>query len=357
MNVLKKILTLITMVFITTGCSIKPAKVVYSEPTNNKTINVYSLIEQGELDALYPIQDSSAVSAQFGLIGALVGSAIDASANSSSAETAEENLSAIRNELVDLDFDKVFEEEIVKKLKNNINVNQIRTVKSKQQLNKSIADGETYVLLNTSYKMDIDFRTPFIVTEIQIAKKSDKKQKVKAETLYKNTFTYFGHSLPVPKKDIDIDMDTQARIDLVKAEWEKLPAFKRKKPSEKAKYNKKLKKAGNGTINFDTSLSFDEANKISAQIWSTEYKEQLKVNLREGIQDLFTLISNDIKDKTDPKSYSGQGITLAGYPEHHKSIIIEENEKNKVIRFTEGIRAGSICSMRVTSNKDKLVCL
>lgn len=117
---IKTIFLLLTFIVSVTGCSIKPAKIVYMEQEKANKMNVYSVIKQNELDTLYPPQNSSAVSSQFDLVGALVGAAIDASANSKSATTAEENLAGIRNELIDLDFNKVFEEEIIKKLENNV---------------------------------------------------------------------------------------------------------------------------------------------------------------------------------------------------------------------------------------------
>ncbi|RHW77450.1 hypothetical protein [Colwellia sp. RSH04] len=350
MRILTQFIVLVTISLVVSGCKVTPAKQVYTPPTTNKTINVYSLIPQDELEALYPVQNSSAATAQFGLVGALVGVAIDTSINKSNAEIAEENLVGIRNELLHLNFDKLFEEEIVKKLDTNINVGTIKTVKSYDELEKLISPNETYLVLNTHYKMDIDFRTPFIVTNVSLNQKGHGKgkTKVKDSILYKNTFTYFGLSLPAPIK-------TQAHIDAevakINEDFYKLSEKKQKSREARLKRQKKIKKARK------SDLDFEGANKITAHAWSTEYKEELDVNLRNGIQQLFTLIANDIDDKTLPETYAKSGITLAGYPKYHKSILVEETDTRKVIRFSEGHRAGAICSMPKEESLEKLVCL
>lgn len=328
----KKYSVLLAISFTMAGCSVQPAKIVYQNPETTQKVNVYSLIEQDELDALYPIQDSSAVSSQFGLVGALVGASIDAGVNAERAEIAEQNLTGIRNELIEFDFDKIFLEEVTKKLKNNVHISSIVAIKSNEQLEDDIKDGDTYLTLNTSYKMDMDFRTPFIITEVSIS------QKATDEKLYKNTFTYYGHSLPAP----DIANLSEDELKLIN-----------------------LTDDQNPKLNPDFDPEFDELpedrelplEKVSASKWTTEYKGQLEQHLRKGIQNLLTLISNDIKDKTQPTEYIDKGITPEGYPVYHQSIVVEENDENKVIRFTSAARAGAICSMPVKHNEGKLLCL
>ena len=347
---LTRLLTLLFISLIISGCTVIPAKQAYITPPSNQTINVYSLIPQDELEALYPIQNSSAASAQFGLVGALVGAAIDGSINKSNAEVAEENLVYIRNELTELEFDKLFEEEIVKKLKGQVKIGEIKTIKSEDELKKMLSPGELYLLLNTHYKMDIDFRTPFIVTNVSLNAKGQGsgKKKVKDSILYKNTFTYFGLSLP---KAVKNQTSIDAEIEEINQKFSKLTKNKQKTNKAKLKRQKQIKKAKRD------NLDFDDANKISAIAWSKEYKEELNTTIRVGIQQLFTIISNDMKDKTLPESYAKSGVTLDGYPNHHKSLLVEETEYRKIIRFSEGHRAGSLCSMPKNEIADKLVCL
>ncbi|TYK67360.1 hypothetical protein [Colwellia echini] len=345
----KKLTGLTLATIFVTGCSVTPAKVALQKNSPTHKVNVYSVIEQEQLNALYPIQDSSAVSAQFGLVGALVGGAIDGSANNSAAETAEENLVAIRYELKDLDFDQIFEEEINKKLSGNVNVDKVRTLKSKDAVKDELKTGEVYLELDTQYMMDMDFRTPFIVTNVKIAEKNNKKSTSSDKVLYKNTFTYFGTTLPVPVKELNPELEA-----MVRADWKAQPYSVRSDKVAKSNYKKRLKAARRAN---NPELDFDEANVISANAWSTEYKEELQNNLRKGIQNLFTLIASDIKDSTDPLSYAKKGVTMKGYPKNHKSVVVVETEEMQVIRFTEGTRAGAICAMPNIASTEKLVCL
>ncbi len=344
--VFKKLVSLIFITLFVTGCTVMPAKQVYSTPPTNKTINVYSLIPQDELDALYPVSDSSAATMQFGLVGALVGAAIDTSINKSNAEVAEENLAGIRNELIGLEFDKLFAEEIGKKLHNQVNIGKVQTIKSVKELKKTLSPGETYLLLDTYYKMDIDFRTPFIVTSVTLNEKG--KAKKKDTVFYKNTFTYFGLSLPAPEKSQDF---IDAEVDKINNNFAQLSDKTKKSRKARIKRQKQLKKAR------ETSLSFDDANAISAKSWSTEYKAALDSDLRGGIQQLFNIIADDMADKTAPESYAKSGTTLAGYPAYHKAILVDESESRKVIRFSEGYRAGAVCSMPKEESTGKLLCL
>lgn len=329
---IKKILISLTAIFILSGCSFKPAKIAYNKPETNQKIHVYSLIQQDELNAIYPVQDSSGVGSQFGLVGVLVTTSLDAYENAQRANITEQNLAGIRDELINFNFDQIFNEEISTKLKNNVHIESIKTVKSQKQIEEDLKLGDTYLVLNTSYKMDIDFRTPFITTEVTIAKKVTEDSLEDDTKLYKNNFTYFGHSLPAPQI-----------TDLSPEEIEE------------------IKKANTYFDEEDSSepITLDEvqSRKFAAQAWTDEYKGRLEKNLRSGIQNLLTLISNDIKDTTPPESYEDKGSTLEGYPPVHKSMLVEENEDNKVIRYTVGRRAGAICSMPVKYNEGKILCL
>lgn len=343
---LSRIITTIFIVSLISGCTATPAKKPLNEPITNKTINVYSLISQDEIEALYPISNNSAVSAQFGLIGALVGGAIDSSINKSNAEKASENLTEIRNQLIDLDFDTLFEEEIKKKLSDQVNIGSITTVKTIKQLEKELKVGESYLLLSTSYKLDVDFRTPLIKTVATLTEHGKTKKSTK--TLYKNSFTYFGLSIPpAVKNQADIDKEVAILKDKFASKSDAYQNYHK----NKIKLQKQIKKAKKTNLNHDQSVS------IVAKAWSEDHKGVLNKGLRDGVQDLFSIIKTDIEDKTDPKLYEKSGTTPEGYPNYHKSLLVSEDEKRKVIRFTHGARAGALCSMPSAGSDIKAVCL
>lgn len=334
------------VLWIVTGCKVTPSKQPLLEPIDNKQIAVFSIISQDELEAIYPVQNTGAAGATFGLAGALVSAAMDSAVNAVNKAEAEEQLIALREELKKFDFNKLFAEELKIKLKDNINIKSIKTLKSNRNLNNKVSKGDLYFVLNTSYLMQMDFRTPFISITAELKQRSNKGKG--ASTLYKNTFTYYGKTLPdINKTQKQID-ETIAKV---KAEWQALPKKDRNNNKEKAKYNKKLKKARKA------NYSFEEKREKIASAWTTKYSGEMETNLRNGIQDLFTIIANDIRDTEDPKVYENKNSQLKGYPENHKAILISEENNRRVIRFTQGWRNGAVCSMPYESGKNNTVCL
>lgn len=351
---LKKIATIAAAVLLLSACkSTPPAKVSLEENIKTNKINVYSLVRQQELEAVVPVQNSSAVSAQFGLVGALVGAAIDSSVNQSNAERANRNLELIRNELLDFPFDSILEQEITKKLQKNqrVTIGSVKTFKTLELLEKAVKNDETFLFLDTYYKMDVNFRTPFLYTSVRLVQNDPKTKEnsgLEGKELYKNSFTYFGDTLPIPQKT---QADVDKEVAKINADFEALSEDKKKLRKNRKKYLSSLKKARKKDYEGNT------LTEKMAEMWGTTYRDQLKENLRVGLQDLFTTIAEDIQDSTPVKSYEKKGVVLKGYPKNHKSILVKETNQRKVIRFTKGLRAGAICSMPNVENTDKLVCL
>ena len=348
---IKKIGFIVLVATIISGCTSTPHKVSIQNKIDNK-VDVISIVNQQELDALFPVQNSGAVSVQFGLIGALIGSAIDASANSTSAEKATNNLSPIRNKLINYNFDDVLQSSIKNKLKQhpNLLLGKVNTFKDYNDAKKQMKSGNYYLKLSTEYKLDLDFRTPFIITYASLVKKG--KTDKKDEVIYKNTFTYYADSLPVPIKNPIV---SRAEIAKLKAERGALPKAERKKPkgmnAYKA-YSKKINQLSKKEYTFDESVS------ALADVWATSKYEQLKSDLTAGIQEITVLLAEDMADTQLAETYKTMGQVLPGYPKRHKTVIVKNGELRDVIRFSDGYRAGAICSMpSLEIEKSKLVCL
>ena len=93
-------------VLLLTGCVSQyeatfPPSETSAEPVS---LHVTPVLQQEELEVQVIIQDSSATAGQYGLIGALVGAAIDASINNSRAKKAERRAEVIRNNTINLDL-------------------------------------------------------------------------------------------------------------------------------------------------------------------------------------------------------------------------------------------------------------
>lgn len=343
---IKKIGSIILVVSLFSGCTTTPHKVSIRDEIESK-VDVISVVNQQELDALFPIQNSGAVSVQFGLIGALIGSAIDASANSTSAEKATNNLSSIRNKLINYNFDELLQSNIEKSLMQhpNVSLGKVNTFKDYNDAKKQMVTGNYYLKLFSEYKLDMDFRTPFIITYASLVKKG--KTDKKDDVIYKNTFTYFADSLPVPMKDEEAN---RAKISKLKAERETLTSGERR--NSLRAYKQKIRKLS--TLEYD----FDESVSALANVWATSKFEQLKDSFTAGIEELTALLAQDMADAQLAETYKTNGQVLPGYPKHHKTVTVKDGDIRDVIRFSDGYRAGAICSMpNLATEGSKLVCL
>jgi len=343
---IKKISIILLSVVFFSGCSITPHKVSIQNKVE-ATVDVISIVNQHELEALFPISNSSGVSVQFGLIGALVGSAIDASVNSSNAEKATNKLSPIRDKLIDFSFDEVLQSNIEQILDKHptVSIGSVNTFKDHKAAQKQMTVGKYYLTLSTEYKLDMDFRVPFIVTYATLIKKGATKRK--DETIYKNTFTYFAEMLPAPVKD-RVALD--AEIAKLKEERDSLTYKERKKT--KRKYTKNIKKLS------AVDYSFDESVSVLADVWSVSKSEQLKSNLSTGVVDIISLLAVDLADPVLAETYKENGQVLPGYPKRHKIIMLKDGDLRDVVRFSDGHRAGAVCSMpNLNTEETKLLCL
>lgn len=102
-------LSLAAVALLVAGCATPLNQPMTAETTqsisNNKAVPG---VQQSEIGAIINVQNSGAVAGQFGLIGALIGAAIDSSVNASRTRSAEELLGDIRNDLIEFDFKSAY---------------------------------------------------------------------------------------------------------------------------------------------------------------------------------------------------------------------------------------------------------
>ncbi|MBR9812944.1 hypothetical protein GYB61_03685 [bacterium] len=91
------------------GCATPINQPLTAEATQSvRTSKVVPSVKQSEIGAIIDVQNTGAVMAQFGIIGALIGAAVDSSVNASRTKSAEELLKDIRNDLIEFDFYSVY---------------------------------------------------------------------------------------------------------------------------------------------------------------------------------------------------------------------------------------------------------
>lgn len=327
-----------------TGCaSVPPQKVPLALESNhlNKPIKVFSLVEQDEINAVVPIVNSSGATAQFGLIGLMIGGAIDASTNKSAANRAEKNLSPIRDHLIHFDFRAMIEKQLSQQLLNSdvLNVSQVISIKSADEIQNHVRDGEAYMLVSSNYTLSADFRVPFVNSRVSLD--ANAPDKSKPNILYKNTLTFYGKQVPaVVKTQQDID----AKISELEENYNNLSVKERRKT--KYDHKKSLKDAR-------TPYNQDDKIAIATKTWAENNTYDLKNELSAGIAFVATQLTTDIKDTTAHTIYESQASTIQGYPSSRKSILVGETDSRIILRLTSSHNSGALCS----EPKFSLLCI
>jgi hypothetical protein len=128
-----------------------------------RSTDVVVRIPQKEIDAQIVVANSSAATAQYGLLGALISSAVDAGVNASRASDAEAAVRPLRDALLGFDFDAAFRQDLERQLASVPWLAAQGTTVSKQgdvdhQRAVIVSSKAVNVLLvDTAYEMTPDF--------------------------------------------------------------------------------------------------------------------------------------------------------------------------------------------------------
>jgi hypothetical protein len=102
------------------ACSSNPTHIAISDEVRNTqpSADVVLATSQKEIYADIMAANSSAVSVQFGLLGALIGAVVDASVNSGKSKTAEKKVAVVKDSLLDYDFNSELKNNLDQELQN-----------------------------------------------------------------------------------------------------------------------------------------------------------------------------------------------------------------------------------------------
>jgi hypothetical protein len=108
----------------------------------------------------------------------------------------------------------------------------------------------------------------------------------------------------------------------------------------------------------EETYSFDESVDLLSASWATTHADKLRMSLEQGAQSLGVLIADDLADTTQRVYDKTSGSILPGFAAGYRVELIDDSETRDVIRYTQGYRAGEICSMpALGSANTKSVCL
>lgn len=171
---------------------------------------VVAPIKQNEIYVyVIPSTGGGAAGASFGLVGALVGTAVDASINAANTKSAEDDVKPARNAVVDYNFDAVLAADLQKSLAEVgfLKLQGVRVTKDQYQpgLDKAVTDSTAGVVLMTiaDYQFNGDASAVTVTMTADLyakdpalaAFKPTKTANAKliaypGNSIYRNTFTY-----------------------------------------------------------------------------------------------------------------------------------------------------------------------
>lgn len=164
---------LVPALLLATACAQAPSRAIADRSVIQST-DVVALVGQKELDAEIVVQNSSAATAQFGLIGALVGGAIDAGINASRQSSADEAVKPLRAALAGVDFDAMLSAGLKQELGSLdwLHAQQFSLSKKDDEQGQRdavlLAKSGNVLLVRAVYRLSPDFSTLHVISQAML---------------------------------------------------------------------------------------------------------------------------------------------------------------------------------------------
>ncbi|AOS97079.1 hypothetical protein AUP74_01646 [Microbulbifer aggregans] len=194
----KKILFVVSVLLVT-ACSSTPYENFDSATVQGKgSMRLVSQVSQEEMvKEFVPSNSGGSAGAQFGLVGALVGSAIDASVNNSRAQDAEQMVEPFRNALLDLDVRSLVYHQLAENASRIDWVSDVNPVMEQLEAGKKPedyvlgVDEDLVLMVDTRYSLKpgtevVEFVAMYALYDKDAIRKAGKS---KAKPIYSNTAT------------------------------------------------------------------------------------------------------------------------------------------------------------------------
>ncbi|WP_348675107.1 hypothetical protein [uncultured Abyssibacter sp.] len=170
------------------------------------------IVDQEEINATYIVQNSSAATAQFGLIGGLIGAVVDASVNSTRAKTAEERVADIRNAILGFDFETTMQGHLDSSLTEVTwlharPVEVLTNAQSSDDLDRLLRKetGDVHLFVSADYSIDAELNAARVSLEVIAVPRSKTVREISGWTadrppyvvrrtaIYQNTISYAAY--------------------------------------------------------------------------------------------------------------------------------------------------------------------
>ncbi len=326
------------------------------------TIHVISFIPQEELDLQINQSNAAmAVGAQFGFIGAIVASSIDASVNHARAKEAEARADEYRQLLVDVDTSDQLQSGF-KDVAANLDWAEvvefdsstpIEEFKLKEYLQTVNAD--SLLILNSRYSLTPELDSLEMSTDLTMYMVPEKLENIRkrdrAQAAAKNPKPFYRGSLNYQSQYYGTNYrllsgePLQREIDAINAMYEERMAQTTKKSKLKALESKRDKEIERLEKRGYVKLEAEEARN---QEWLADNGALLLETIHEGIAEQPRLLALDLGDQMSAEQYESSqqdikvfrtsGNGMAGpASSNQKGWILWENDDRIRVRLSNGV--------------------
>ena len=334
--------TIIICLHCVSGCASSYKKsLTHQFMESDQTVHVSSIILQKEIDAQIVVQNSSAVGAQFGAVGAIISGLADNSVNSRSRRSVTKQIAPLRNSLADFEFNPRFHQviaDVAQKL-SWLETTEIAKVNDASQL--QFIRGNYYLKFITNYSLSSDFRALLVTTNVALEKMTkpriarNGKEIEQFDLIYQNRYRYVSPVQPkIIKSRLLVQEQKAALLKWYKKELAKTERIDERK-SLKFRSNKKMK-----AITDD--YSFEEANLEMAKYWARDDGNLIKKYLNESMGLIAKMILIDISDTRETSEIK-----------RNKSIektesgmqLLQEDKFRVILRDLDSSMDGQLCTL------------
>ncbi len=296
-----------------------------------KPIKVFSLVDQTSLDTLIFKRPFS---------GAIITDIAVELDNQSKVERAEKAIMPITSKLPRDIYSTSMKSALEAILLNEprAKFSSVQTINDEDELDAFLKKGERYLLVDSTFMMDFDYRTFVIKSDVLLKDFGYRK------SLYENQFEYSGTTLPDVYRTQE---EMKSAVSSLKKEFHALGKYKKGSRKVVKYYKKQIK-----LVNQEDYKGIFLVNK-RIDMWATEYLPNLNTDFKQGTDDIVSLLFADLNGGDIIEST----IHLTKQKLVNEAFLPHRANERELIRFTSGNRIGALCSKPKVKTSDKELCL
>ncbi len=321
-------------------------------------VNLGTFMAQAEMDARMPVSNSgAAVGMQFGIIGALIGSAIDNSANNDNLNNKESQIAPLRDGLIDFDFNNLYHVSAAESVK-SLDWLNLQKVSKVDDFKKLTFDNEQYFLkLDSSYALtrsfdSLEFFTYATLFKIEKNGSKKKKNKNKETVLFRNLYKYVSPMIPdqVKSKE-ETELAIAETEEWYQAQIKRIEGWSKANKKSKTRSLNREKKKRLSSAN--SPYSWGEKNNAMAKYWAKDDAKMIKSYMSEALSEVGKMLAMDMPDfKSADEHKKDKSIPL-----HIKGQQKIHSEGERVILRSVSGMSGQLCSIKADMDARRCVII